>query len=93
MKHNRIPVPAKVMEGLEAVRLSGKTNMFDARMVVFLALDMGYLETATWVHENTNFYAQGILTGFASEEEASGPESKIAGRITGCEGGDQECAD
>lgn len=29
MKRAKVPIPADVLEGLEAVRLSGRTNMLD----------------------------------------------------------------
>ena len=64
MSSNKVPIPAEVIEGLEAVRLSGKTNMFDVSAVINLALDMGYAITATWIEENRWLYAWGILIGF-----------------------------
>lgn len=64
MHQPKVPVPADVMDGLEAVRLSGRTNMFDVPMVVRLALEMGFPETALWVREHKAQYAQGVLRGF-----------------------------
>src|SRR5690554_2035931 len=64
MKNNKVPIPQKVMEGLEAVRLSGQTNMFDVPMVESLALAMGFSETAMWIKENKNLYVQGAFYGF-----------------------------
>lgn len=80
MSSNKLPIPAEVLEGLEAVRDSGETNMFDVSMVVSLALDMGYSKTAMWVRENRKLYLQGVLIGF---EAADSPE----------DGGDESCAD
>lgn len=69
MDRAKIHVPADVLEGLEAVRLSGKTNMLDAPRVIELALEMGHDATALWMYENRTTYAEGIFRGFESEEE------------------------
>lgn len=60
-----------VLEGLEAVRESGQTNMFDRESVVAIALQLGYRQTALWVNDKANReqYASGIFEGFESEEE------------------------
>lgn len=60
-------VTAAVLEGLEAVRTSGKTNMFDAPRVIELALQMGHVHTAMWVYDNRRLYAAGIFAGFAAD--------------------------
>lgn len=82
MKHNKVAIPAKVMEGLEKVRLSGKTNMLDIPMVESLALDMGYSITVLWIRENKNLYIQGVFSGF--DQIDSNADLKE---------GDGECAD
>jgi len=64
----RVPIPADVLEGLEAVRLSGKTNMLDAPRVIELAYEMERYATALWVHENGKQYAEGIFRGFEATE-------------------------
>lgn len=74
---NRIQVPADVLEGLEAVRLSGKTNMLDTPRVIELAHEMDYYATALWVHENRKQYAEGIFKGF---EAAEGGDTECADR-------------
>ena len=79
MSSNKLPIPVKVLEGLEAVRTSGETNMFDVSRVINLAVEMGYSETAKWVSENRKLYVQGVLIGF----EADSPQN----------GGDGQCAD
>lgn len=66
MEHKKIEVPDEVLAGLEAVRLSGKTNMLDAPRVIELAHEMGHDATALWVHENRGLYAHGIFQGFAA---------------------------
>jgi len=66
MERTKVRVPADVLEGLEAVRLSGKTNMLDAPRVIELAFETEHYATALWVHENRGLYSQGIFRGFAA---------------------------
>jgi len=66
VERKKIELPAEVLAGLEAVRLSGKTNMLDAPRVVELAFEMEHYTTALWVHENRSQYAHGIFEGFAA---------------------------
>lgn len=66
MERKKIEVPSEVMTGLEAVRLSGKTNMLDAPRVIELAFEMGHAEAAFWVYENRGQYAEAIFQGFAA---------------------------
>jgi len=68
MERTKVRVPADVLEGLEAVRLSGKTNMLDAPRVIELAFEMEHYATALWVHENRKQYAEGIFRGFEATE-------------------------
>jgi len=62
-----IRVEKEVLDGLEAVRKSGKTNMFDRPKVIELAKALGYPETAEWVEKNREKYSEGIFKGFTSE--------------------------
>ena len=68
---NKIKVISEVFEGLEAVRNSGKTNMFDINAVASIAMDMKYYHTALWVSDpaNKKQYANGILKGFTPVTE------------------------
>lgn len=75
MERTKVRVPADVLEGLEAVRLSGKTNMLDAPRVIELAYEMEHYATALWVHENRKQYAEGIFRGF---EAAEGSDAECA---------------
>ena len=61
---NPIRVPAKVFDGIEAVRLSGKTNMFDLSEVVKLAIEMDFFDAAMWIENNRRKYSRGIFCGF-----------------------------
>ena len=62
-----ILVSQDVLDGLEAVRESGKTNMIDYPMVAKLAKKMGYSETYDWIILNPNLYGDGIFMGFEVE--------------------------
>lgn len=59
-----VEVCAEVFEGLEAVRLSGLTNMLDRPAVILIAESMGYADAARWVRENRAIYARGLFAGF-----------------------------
>ena len=66
----KVPVPREVFEGIEAVRRSGLTNMLDRPRVAELAEAMGFEESARWVRENRDAYAQAVFQGFDVVEEA-----------------------
>ena len=68
MEKQPVPVPAAVYEGLEAVRQSGATNMFDRPRVIELAEMMGYDEAAAWVRDHRNAYARVLFAGVVVEE-------------------------
>ncbi len=59
-----IPVPRAVLDGIEAVRQTGETNMFDRPRVIELAHSLGFYEAALWVHDHSDLYARGIFAGF-----------------------------
>jgi hypothetical protein len=63
-----VRVPSDVMEGLEAVRLSGLTNMLDRPVVARIAAAMGYDACARWVRENRALYARGVFRGFRADD-------------------------
>lgn len=62
-------VPHEVYEGIEAVRLSGLTNMLDRPMVARLAAEMGYPETSRWIQHHRDLYARAIFHGLRAEQE------------------------
>ena len=66
-----VTIPEGVYRGLEYVRESGETNMFDIWRVASLALQFGYPETTGWLGETENHaaYVRGVLRGFRVEEE------------------------
>jgi len=65
-----IPIPPEVLEGIEAVRQSGRTNMLDRPEVAAIALELGYVDAAFWLEDKANHtaYANGIFKGFTEEE-------------------------
>ena len=54
---------AKIKEQILAIRDSGKTNMFDTKMVQILANADGYYELVIFIEEHKKEYVQFILTG------------------------------
>lgn len=65
-----VPVSKQILEGLDAIRESGYTNMLDRPTVMRLADQLGYPETAEWIRKHKADYAQGIFRGFQAEEKA-----------------------
>lgn len=92
MKHDRVPVPVAVLKGIDAVRLSGKSNMFDVPVVIGLASQMGYFDTAKWISERRGLYVKGVLCGFSSAIDPADPSSDVAGGEREG-GGNGQCAD
>jgi len=69
----RVPIPAEVLQGIEAVRRSGRTNMLDRPAVAAIALDLGHVEAAFWLDDpaNRKTYAEGVFRGFREEKTVS----------------------
>ena len=67
-----VDIPEEVHRGLEYVRESGETNMFDIWRVAALALSFGYPETTEWLRKEENHapYVRGVLHGFRVEAGA-----------------------
>ena len=62
-----VRVSANVLVGLDAVALSGETDMNDTMEVKALAYRMGYREAASWVEYFPNLYRAGLIQGFVVE--------------------------
>jgi hypothetical protein len=62
-----VRVSADVLEGIDAVALSGETDMNDTLEVQALAFLMGYREAAWWVEYFPNLYGAGLFHGFVVE--------------------------
>lgn len=60
----KIEVSPEVYQGIEAVRLSGLTNMLDRPAVIQIAEAMGFDASARWVDEHRDLYAQALFNGF-----------------------------
>ncbi len=65
----KVKVPKAVLDGLEAVRKSGLTNMLDRPVVAELAREFGFEEAARWIRARRRDFAAGIFQGFEAEEE------------------------
>jgi len=69
----RIPIPALVWQGIDAVRLSGLTNMLDRPVVARLAGELGYPDAARWIEEHPKEYAEGVFRGFVVDPQGGKP--------------------
>lgn len=65
---NPIEVPPNVLEGLEAVRMSGVANMRDYALIQSTASRLGYTETVLWLEGHRREYAEGLFRGFVGEK-------------------------
>ena len=67
---DKVQIPEIVLEGIEAVRKSGRTNMLDRPAVAAIALELGYADAAFWLEDKANHtaYATGIFKGFTDQE-------------------------
>jgi hypothetical protein len=65
----KVKVPKAVLDGLEAVRQSGLTNMLHRSVVAELAEEFGFEEAARWIRACPRTFAAGIFQGFAAREE------------------------
>ena len=62
-----VRVSADILEGLDAVWLSGETNTMETREVQAQAYIMGYPATAWWIEYFPNLYVAGLIHGFVVE--------------------------
>ena len=65
----KVEVSRAVLDGLEAVRQSGLTNMLDRPVVAGLAREFGFEEAARWIEGHRSRYAEGIFKGFEAVED------------------------
>ena len=70
-----VRVPPEVWNGLEAVRVSGVTNMLDRPAVIEIARFIGYNYAASWIESHRGKYAHGIFHGFAMATKGKGGKS------------------
>ena len=64
-----ISVSQAVLDGITAVRDSGKTNMLSRDVVAQLCAEMGHDEAAEWISDHKREYAEGVFQGFEVGEE------------------------
>ena len=62
-----VRVSPAVLEGLDAVWLSGEVNTMDTWEVQAKAYIMGYPATAWWIEYFPNLYDAGLTQGFVAE--------------------------
>ena len=67
---DKVPVSQEVLDGINAVKNTGVTNMFDTKVVMHILKVIGMDDAAAWIRDNKDQYAQGILYGFLGEKEA-----------------------
>ena len=72
-KPARIPISALVWQGIDAVRLSGLSNMLDRPVVARLAGELGYPDAARWIEEHPKEYAEGVFRGFIVDPQGGKP--------------------
>ena len=66
---SKVRVSKAVLDGLEAVRQSGLTNMLDRPVVAELAGEFGFEEAARWIKAHRRGFAEGIFRGFEAAAE------------------------
>jgi hypothetical protein len=66
----KVVIPRHVLDGIEAVRVSGRTNMLDRNAVAAIALELGHIDAAFWLTDKANHktYAEGIFRGFREDK-------------------------
>ena len=65
---NRVRVSIAVFEGMEAVRRSGITNMFDRKLAAKVADAMGCPDAADWIRANRDLYFTALFRGFEANQ-------------------------
>jgi hypothetical protein len=78
VQSDQVMVPESVLQGIAAVRDSGRTNMLDVQVVSALAIEMGHPDAAVWIDENRTLYCEGVFRGFVVT--GKGGETPCAGR-------------
>lgn len=63
-----VQVTQDVLDGIDAIRESGETNMLDRRRVQRIAFDNDFHATVIWIEDNPKEYARGVFAGFEPTE-------------------------
>ena len=61
-----VVVGPAVLQGIEAVRETGLTNMLDRLEVARIAHAFGHYAARAWIEANPTAYAEGIFRGFVA---------------------------
>lgn len=64
-----VDIPQDAFAGLEHVRDSGRTNMFDFPTVQRFAYENEFHATVSWMETNRDKYLKGVFTGFEVTEQ------------------------
>jgi hypothetical protein len=81
-----------VLEGIDAVRATGLTNMLDRSAVAQLAGALGHIAAMDWIRANPTVYGEGIFRGFVAKDPWDAPILDFEDCRCGC-GGRRECGD
>ena len=68
MSDERIKVPKKVLEGIEIVRNTGRTNMLDFNAVQVIANELDLYETVIWMEDHKRDWSK-VVFGLVEEIE------------------------
>jgi hypothetical protein len=66
----KVKAPRAVIDGIETVRQTGRTNMMDRRMVQVIANELELWELVIWLEDHPKDYGRGLFQGFQVDEEA-----------------------
>jgi len=66
----KVKAPRAVIDGIETVRQTGRTNMMDRRMVQVIANELELWEVVIWLEDHPKDYGRGLFNGFEADEEA-----------------------
>jgi hypothetical protein len=66
----KVKAPRAVIDGIETLRQTGRTNMMDRRIVQVIANDLELWEVVIWLEDNPKDYGRGLFHGFEADEEA-----------------------
>ena len=66
----KVKAPRAVIDGIETVRQTGRTNMLDRRMVQVIANELEIWEVVIWLEDHPKEYGRGLFHGFEADEEA-----------------------
>ncbi len=61
-----IVVGPAVIEGIDAVRETGLTNMLDRLEVARIAHTLGHYAARAWIDANPTAYVEGVMRGFVA---------------------------